>query len=107
MRSMTFAAIGLIGTWLFGNGAPVKGFTNCFDTLERSPCRYASGGTICDRVVSNGRRTPSYVAKKNVRLCTIGPPTVTPPVFALIDGLMAFPLASRGANWSTLENRLF
>ena len=32
---------------------------------------------------------------------------VTPPVFALIDGLIAFPLAARGANWSTLENRLF
>src|SRR2546426_4830213 len=75
--------------------------------LDRSPWRNASGGTICDRVASNGRRPPSYVAKKNVRLRTIGPPAVAPAVFALTSGLIGRPFASRGANWSTLANLLF
>src|SRR5262245_21275703 len=74
--------------------------------LERSPRRNASGGRSSDRVVSFGRRTPSNVAKKNVRLRITGPPADAPNALVRTLGLIGSPAAFLGVNCVTPSRAL-
>ena len=92
-----FAELGFTGIWLFGYGWPVTGFRIAVATLDKSPLRNASSGTMCECVTSLGSRTPSNVAKKNVRFLTTGPPPEAPKLLVRTFGLIALPAASLGA----------